>query len=90
MDGWRDEQGVARIRAADPILSPPELARRTLLAADAVHEFRVHLADQTLAQRGVWQTRDPTLQRTYLVEDFALICGLDSKLRLSRKNLAEA
>lgn len=42
---------VTRTRAADPVLTAPELARRFVRAASASYEDAVNLADETQAQR---------------------------------------
>jgi hypothetical protein len=77
IDRGRHEYSVGGTRATDPVLRTPEFAGRPLLAADAAHEFGVHVSNQTLAQRELTEALDPVFESAHVVEDFPLILGLD-------------
>src|SRR5687768_16449143 len=62
---WRDKIGgsLSTARAAYPVLTAPELARRSGIAAHAVHQSLVQLPHESKRRRQSLQALDAILQR---------------------------
>jgi len=71
VDRRRDVDGVAGPRAADPVLRAAEFARALRLAAPALHQALVHLADEPQGKREGFQPVEAIHHGIDVVGDFA-------------------
>jgi hypothetical protein len=89
VDWWWHKERVGGIRASDPVLAAAEFAGRSLFAAHAGEQLRVHLSDQSLAQGQRRKAAQSVLESANVVEDLTLVLGLDSELCLGGEHVAE-